>query len=59
MAHTIRGREAVSKGTVGHIFATRADEAGKIPGRIVDTVKVNQIPPSFYRIVFSEPRIPV
>lgn len=32
VAHTIRGGEAFSKGTVGYIFTTRADEAGKIPG---------------------------
>ena len=32
VAHTVRGGEAFSKGTVGYIFTTRADEAGKIPG---------------------------
>ena len=32
MAHTVRGGEAFSKGTVGYIFTARADEAGKIPG---------------------------
>ena len=46
MAHTVRGGEAFSKGTVGYIFTARADEAGKIPGWILDTLKVNQIPPA-------------
>jgi len=47
VAHTIRGGEAFSKGIVGHVFTASADEAGKIPGRIVDALKVNQIPPAY------------